>query len=163
MNNSLSRLIDGMVATLRNEVIPHVEGDFARGQAFGVIYMLNSVKLRASWSNGFLVEQLRALEAASRALAEIADLKGAPLPDVRAPGGLPDAADLQALRDRGDGRMCELIDWLATRGGEAPAEAVARAEAIVDQYLDRQSKFELATSAKPMFVELSGGAEKGSC
>ena len=40
MNNSLPRLIDGMVATLRKEVIPHIEGDFARGQAYGVIYML---------------------------------------------------------------------------------------------------------------------------
>ena len=76
MNNSLSRLIDGMVATLRNEVIPHVEGDYARGQAFGVIYMLNSLKLRASWSNAFLVEQLRALETASRALADIAATSG---------------------------------------------------------------------------------------
>ena len=65
MNNSLPRLIDGMVATLRKEVIPHIEGDFARGQAFGVIYMLNSLKLRASWSNEFLIEQLRALEEAS--------------------------------------------------------------------------------------------------
>ena len=59
MNNSLARLIDGMVATLRKEVIPRVEGDYARGQAFGVIYMLNSLKLRCSWSNAFLVEQLR--------------------------------------------------------------------------------------------------------
>lgn len=66
MNNSLPRLIDGMVATLRREVIPHIDGDFARGQAFGVIYMLNSLKLRASWSNEFLIEQLRALEEASR-------------------------------------------------------------------------------------------------
>jgi len=68
VNNSLGRLIDGMAATLKSEVIPHVEGDYARGQAFGVIYMLNSLKLRASWSNAFLVGQLRALEQASRAL-----------------------------------------------------------------------------------------------
>ena len=47
MNNSLPRLIDGMVAMLRKEVIPHIEGDFARGQAYGVIYMLSSIKLRA--------------------------------------------------------------------------------------------------------------------
>ena len=68
MNNSLPRLIDGMVATLRKEVIPHIEGDFARGQAFWVIYMFNSLKLRASWLNEFLIEQLRALEDAAREL-----------------------------------------------------------------------------------------------
>ena len=82
MNNSLPRLIDGMVATLRKEVIPHIEGDFARGQAFGVIYMLNSLKLRASWSNEFLIEQLRALEEASREL----DGLGAGIPAALVPG-----------------------------------------------------------------------------
>jgi len=160
VNNSLGRLIDGMAATLKSEVIPHVEGDYARGQAFGVIYMLNSLKLRASWSNAFLVGQLRALEQASRALVAIAaDLPGAPLPDVRAPQELPGAGDLEALRDDGDAKLCALIEWLAEHGREAP-EAVARAQAIVDDYINRQTKYELATSAKPMFVEMSGGAQK---
>ena len=44
MNNSLPRLIEGMVATLRSEIIPHLDGEFARGQAFGVIYMLNNIR-----------------------------------------------------------------------------------------------------------------------
>ena len=72
MNNSLPRLIDGMVATLRKEVIPRVDGEYARGQAFGVIYMLNSLKLRCSWSNAFLLEQLTSLEAANRDLQALA-------------------------------------------------------------------------------------------
>lgn len=32
MNNSLERLIDRMTATLRADVIPHIEGDLAHGQ-----------------------------------------------------------------------------------------------------------------------------------
>ncbi len=161
MNNSLPRLIDGMVATLQKEVIPRVEGDYARGQAFGVIYMLNSLKLRCSWSNAFLAEQLRALEDASRALQTIAaDLPGAPLPDIHAPADLPDASALEAMRDAGDASLCDLIDWLAANRARVPAEAAARAESIVDAYLARQAKYEISTSAKPMFVEMSGGAEK---
>ena len=159
MNNSLTRLIDGMVATLRKDVIPHVEGDYARGQAFGVIYMLSSLKLRAAWSNAFLLEQLRALEDVSRELAAL-DMPGAPLPATRAPTELPDAAGLMAMRDAGDERLCEMINWLASRGAELSAETSTRANATIDQYLNRQSKFELTTSAKPMFVEMSSGAEK---
>ena len=106
MNNSLPRLIDGMVATLRREIIPHVEGDFARGQAFGVVYMLNSMRLRASWSNAFLVEQIRALEEASRELeAVVGELPGAPAPAVRAPPGVPTESELEAMRDQGDARI----------------------------------------------------------
>ena len=136
MNNSLPRLIDGMIATLRREVIPHVDGDFARGQAFGLIYMLNSIRLRASWSNVFLLEQIRALEEASR--------------------------ELEAARDRGDAKICELIDWLAAHRDAAPASAVARADAIVARYVHRQLKWELSTSARPMFDEMSRGSEKSA-
>lgn len=160
MNNSLPRLIDGMVATLRREIIPHVEGDFARGQAFGVVYMLNSMRLRASWSNAFLVEQIRALEEASRELeAVVGELPGAPAPAVRAPPGVPTELELEAMRDQGDARICELIDWLATDGKTAPAAAVARADEIVARYIQRQLKWEISTSAKPMFDEISRGSD----
>ena len=161
MNNSLPRLIDGMVATLRKEVIPHIDGDFARGQAYGVIYMLSSIKLRAAWSNAFLSEQLRALEEASLELGtRAAELPGAPLPEVRERAKLPDAAELEAERNAGDRRICELIDWLAENRATIAPGALARAEAAIDKYLSWQSRFELKTSAKPMFVEMSGGAEK---
>ena len=100
MNNSLPRLIDGMIATLRREIIPHVEGDFARGQAFGLIYMLNSVRLRASWSNAFLLEQISALQEAGRELeGAVADLPDAPAPVIRAPAGLPTATELETMRE----------------------------------------------------------------
>ena len=163
MNNSLPRLIDGMVAALRKEIIPCIEGDFARGQAFGLIYMLNSLKLRASWSNEFLLEQLRALDAASREFEGLAEgLPGAPLPTGRAPAQTPVAAELEAMRDEGDARLCELIDWLTTHRETLAPEAAARAEAAIDRYLARQLKWELATSAKPMFAEISSGAEKSA-
>jgi hypothetical protein len=158
VNNSLGRLIDGMTATLRSEVIPHVEGDYARGQAFGIIYMLNSLKLRASWSNDLLGGQLQALEEASRALEGVAaELPGAPRPDVQAPKDLPDAAALVAMRDEGDAKLCALIAWLSEHG---PPEAVGRAQAIIDDYINKQIKYELGASARPMFVEMSSGAEK---
>jgi hypothetical protein len=161
MNNSLPRLIDGMIATLRTEIIPRIEGEYARGQAFGVIYMLNSLRLRSSWSNAFLVEQLKVLENASRELKALAPaLPEAPLPDVHAPPSLPDAGALEAMRDAGDSRMCDLIDWLAAHGPRLPADTRASADKIVDAYLARQAKYEISTSARPMFVEMSGGADK---
>jgi hypothetical protein len=151
-----------MVATLRKEVIPHIEGDFARGQAYGVIYMLGSIKLRAAWSNAFLSEQLRALEAASLELKSLApELPGAPLPEARERVKLPDVAELEAERNAGDQRMCELIDWLAANRAKIAPRTLARVEAAIDQYLNWQSRFEQSTSAKPMFAEMSSGTEKG--
>lgn len=160
MNNSLPRLIEGMVATLRREVIPHIEGDFARGQAFGVIYMLNSIQRRAAWSNRFLSEQLSALNQMSRELTALAgELPGAPLPAVAAPPQLPDTPTLEAARDDGDARLCALIDWLAERRQALPSTVVAQVDAIIDDYLNRQLKWEIETSARPMFTEISRGSE----
>lgn len=161
MNNSLPRLIDGMVATLRKEIIPHIEGEYARGQAFGVIYMLNSLKLRASWSNAFLNEQLRALADLGRELEPLAkQLPEATRLSAGAPTALPEAAALEAERDSGAQKLSDLIDWLAAEGRSLPPETRAATERAIDRYLSRQFRHELSTSAKPMFAEMSGGAEK---
>ena len=74
---------------------------------------------------------------------------------------LPDAAELEAERNAGDRRMCELIDWLAANRAKIAPRTLARVEAAIDRYLNWQSKFEQSTSAKPMFAEMSSGAEKG--
>jgi hypothetical protein len=160
MNNSLPRLIDGMIATLRREIIPHVEGDFARGQAFGIIYALNSIQRRATWSNQFLGEQLRALGQASQELQALAgELPGAPLPSFTEAPDLPDARTLEEARNSGDAQICKTIDWLAERRDALSPATVARVDAVIDAYLTRQLKWELETSAKPMFSEMSRGRE----
>ena len=46
MNNSLDRLIEGVAATLRSDVIPNVTDAYARGQAIGVIDLLNNIAPR---------------------------------------------------------------------------------------------------------------------
>ncbi len=160
MNTSLPRLIDGMIATLRQEVIPNLQGDFARGQAYGLIYMLNSIRLRASWSNEFLGEQLRALDEAAQALSALApQLPGAPPPPAIVARPLPSAAELEAQRDAGDKAICDLIDWLGAHRASAPAAVVAEADAAIARYIQRQLKWELTTSAKPMFEEMSRGSD----
>lgn len=158
MNNSLDRLIDGMVATLRKEVIPHVGTEFARGQAFGVIYMLNSIRLRAEWSSRFYSEQLAAQVELAQALRPlVAGLDAPALPEPAAPGTAGKA--MEALRDGNDGRICALIAWLTDNTARLGKDHSAAFESVLHRYMDRQSKFELATSAKPMFAEISAGAE----
>ncbi len=156
MNNSLPRLIDGMVATLRSEIIPHLDGEFARGQAFGVIYMLNNIRLRADWSPAFLGEQLAAL-------VELAVSLGSLGVDTKfIPETAPDSSDprvLEALRDEGDQRVCALMDWLEQQRAQLSVDTAAALDAALFRYMNRQLKWELSTSAKPMFAEISGGAE----
>lgn len=152
MNNSLHRLIDGMVATLRSEVIPQIGTEFARGQAFGVIYMLNSIRLRADWSGAFYREQIAAQVELREALMPLLESFDAPsLPDA-APAGA-DTQALETLRDDNEGRVCDLIAWTSDNSVPTAIDTALR------HYIDRQLKVELGTSAKPMFAEMSSGSE----
>ena len=156
MNNSLKRLIEGMAATLRNEVIPHVGTEFARGQAFGVIYMLNSIALRAAWSTAFVGEQIAAQIALRDALASLLVGIDAPALPQEGSAGL-DIEALEALRDRNEDRICGLVEWHG--GAGLDARRAAAIEQALRIYMDRQLKHELQTSAKPMFAEMSSGSE----
>jgi hypothetical protein len=60
MNNSFERLIDGMTVTLRSEVLTRLDDEFARGQVFGIINLLNNMRLRADWSVNFLQQEVNA-------------------------------------------------------------------------------------------------------
>ena len=146
MNNSLPRLIDGMIETLRRDVIPATQGAFVRGQAFGVIFLLESIKRRAAWSPAFLGEQVLALAELANALTND---RPDGMPDVSVPTQATEAA-----RDAGDAQVAALIDWLADHPHAA-------AQAAVDAYLARQIGHELTTSARPMFAEMSLGREEG--
>ncbi|EPB9494547.1 TPA: hypothetical protein L4Q76_001735 [Pseudomonas aeruginosa] len=158
MNNSFQRLIEGMVNTLRNEVIPHTEGEYARGQAYGVIYMLNSIALRGSWSADYVRPQLDMLQALNDELAPLLTGLDAPaLPDL--PQNSDSVAQQQRLLEAGDRRVCELLDWLEAHRDDLPPERHAAIEAALRVYMGKQVAWEIKTSAKPMFAEISSGKE----
>jgi hypothetical protein len=158
MNNSLPRLIDGMVSTLRQEVIPHITGDFARGQAFGVIYMLNSLRLRTDWSRAFVLDQISAqVEFANVLKTLVVDTTAPPLP--QGPSTEMDLRALEALRTANDAAICDWIDWKAMYADILGADRAHGIEAALRACMDCQLKHELQTSAKPMFAEISAGAE----
>jgi hypothetical protein len=161
MNHSLDSLLDGIIETLRIEILPKLDGEFVRGQAFGAIYALKSLKLRVSWSPEFLVEQLDALKACAEQLAAIENLPAvAPRPIL--PDNYPHTAQqLEQLRNDGDNAISALIVWLGTHKPDVSADAAAAANHAIKTYIHRQLRHELKTSAKPMFAEISLGKEIG--
>jgi hypothetical protein len=158
MNHSFARLIDGMAATLHQEIIPHIGTEFARGQAFGVVYMLNSLRLRAGWSSEFFVAQL-AMQTELRAALEplVAGLDTPLLPEAGTSSRT--AAELQAVFEVGQGRVCALLEWLAQVRDRLPRARIEAIDAVLRRYMSQQLKWELSTSARPMFAEISSGAE----
>ena len=156
MNNSFDRLIDGMCATLRAEVLVRLDDEFARGQVFGVINLLNTFKVRADWSAAFLLEQLAAQQ---QALDAVRPLVAVPLP----PSGLPATtpiADLLARRDDANRGIEAVLAWLDSAAGRAlPTERRAEIEGHLRRAMRAEVDLELKHSPRPLFAEMSSGRE----
>ncbi len=160
MNNSFDRLIDGMCATLRAEVLTRLDDEFARGQVFGVINLLNTFRARADWSPGFLVQQLqaqaRALDQARQSLQGVTQAPQVPPLEVPVP---VEADTLLALRDDGNRAIGELLVWLAEHRATLPAETAQAVEQALRQSMRSEIEIELKNSPRPLFAEMSSGKE----
>jgi hypothetical protein len=165
MNNSFARLIDGMNATLRQEVLTRLDDEFARGQVYGVINLLNTFKVRADWSAGFLLEQIAAQRQAldivatlTRARPEVAPPP--PLPTGEAVNSVP-IAKLIDLRDGNNRAIANLLGWLDSQREKMPAEMAQEIELRLRQAMREETAIELRNSPKPLFAEMSSGTEEG--
>lgn len=160
MNNSFPRLIDGMCATLRTEVLSRLDDEFARGQVFGVINLLNTFKVRADWSTGFLVQQLDAQCTALNGVRTLlSGVEGAPeIAEQQAPQA-PTPAELLAQRDAANREIGTLLAWLSAARAELPAELAHNVEDRLRLAMRREIEIELKASPRPLFAEMSSGRE----
>jgi hypothetical protein len=158
MMNSLERLIEAVIATLRENVIPHVADPYARGQAIGVIDLLNNIAPRLEWARAPLAEavtQRRKALAVARALILSAPIGGEGCDETFLASA--NSAALAAERDRLDGEIADLLAW--TQSGEARGDVEA-ALAILLRHMHEEIARETAMTKKPLFAEIAkGGGE----
>lgn len=164
MNNSLERLLDGMVSTLDELIIPHISDDFARGQAFGVIYMLRCIGKRASWATGYLRAQVDALQVVTdelrSLLSDLPDLPGvlrAPTLPLGEVGADANEADLKQARDDLNQAACAAYEWCEAQRAVLPQGFVTNVRAAWERYLTVQLRSELKFNVSLNFSEISTG------
>ena len=160
MNNSFARLIDGMCATLRTEVLTRLDDEFARGQVFGVINLLNTFKVRGDWSVVFLSEQLKAqYESLQKVAALLQSHPGAPAGiTITAPDVLT-SDDLLRMRDANNVRINEILGWIDSHRATLGEAQTRQLEQPLRQALKREIELELKYSPRPLFAEMSSGKE----
>ena len=160
MNNTFPRLIDGMCDTLRSEVLSRLEDEFARGQVFGVINLLNTFKARADWSVVFLAEQI---DAQSKALNQVREqltgLANAPALEERHPVCYITPGTLGEMRDEGNRTIGQLLAWLSDKQMQLPPEKALTIENALRQSMRKEIEIELKYSPRPLFSEMSSGQE----
>jgi hypothetical protein len=149
-----------MCTTLRTEVLSRLDDEFARGQVFGVINLLNTFKSRADWSTDFLsqqvsiqchaLENVRSLIASVPLAPKVATLTS---PQVVSPN------ELLSLRDSANLEISKLLDWLASVKENLPEATALAIESELRQSMRREIEIELKSSPRPLFAEMSSGEE----
>jgi hypothetical protein len=156
MSNSLERLIEAVIATLRVDVIPHISDGYARGQAISVIDLLNNIASRLEWARAPLAETVaeqRNALAAARALLAAPPPGGAGLSEQElASAG---ATALAVERDRLDCEIADLLAW--TQAAEAGGDVKAAVAILLRQVHSAVAR-EMAMTKKPLFAEIAKGA-----
>ena len=154
MNNSLSRLYEGMAASLAERILPHVSDDFARGQAYGVIYLLRCLSLRTDWSDAYLQPQWEALQATAERLRPLlAGVAGAPPVDAPAPAGATLHVRCEAARDA----LCATYDWAEGHAASLTPLALAAIRDAWRGYIEIDLKQELRMRVPLPYSEMSTG------
>jgi hypothetical protein len=161
MNNSLNRLIDGIIIALEREIIPRVDDAYARGQAFAVMDLLRNMRPRLEWSREVTLAQVVLQEAA---LGRVDDLCRGRVerPPAYEPPAVPsitlDTKELEARRDRLEAEVCGVLKWLTGHRTALDAAVAKSVEETITNYMREAVRRELALTANPLFAEISRGA-----
>lgn len=150
MNIALSRLIEGIIATMRSDVIPHVADPYARGQAVGVIDLLNNIAPRVEWMQAPLAANVRAKADLLREVAQLVpEAPAGPAARVAAT-----ADELIALRAELDAAIGDVLALAWPRRDE---DGCGRAVAAIKAHLHEEAGADLKKTRKPLFAEIAGG------
>lgn len=160
----LDRTFDAVTAALRRHVLPQVEDDFARGQLYGAIYMLEQLRLQVDWAvPPLLVQVARQRQAADEIISLCAGSPDAPVPPraLVSPIGAMSGGELLALRDMGDDWLSSLLDWLETASGGLDSERIAAIETAVRACARDVNAVEARQTPRPMFAQIASGRDVG--
>jgi hypothetical protein len=161
MNNSLNRLIDGIIIALEREIIPRVDDAYARGQAFAVMDLLRNMRPRLEWSREVTLAQVGLQEAALKRVDDLCRGQTERPPVYAAPSAASitlDTKQLEERRDRLEAEVCGVLKWLTEHRGVLDAAVAQTVEDTLTNYMREAVKRELALTANPLFAEISRGA-----
>jgi hypothetical protein len=161
MNNSLNRLIDGIIIALEREIIPRVDDAYARGQAFAVMDLLRNMRPRLEWSREVTLAQVGLQEAALSRVDDLCRGLAKHTPVYRpptAPSITLETKELEARRDRLEAEVCGVLKWLSGQRAALDAAVAKSVEETMMNYMRETVRRELALTANPLFAEISRGA-----
>lgn len=162
--NTLSRNIGAMEGALLEHVLPQLTDSFARGQVYGVIYMLRHMALHVDWSKAPLQAQIERIRALETELSRLGAVTGRPAIPIElqvhdAQACVRSGTELKQLRDAGCAWLDLLVKWhFRTRDALDIILARQTGEALHACVTDI-NRMEAKRTPPPMFAQIATGRE----
>ncbi len=151
MQLAVETLLDGVMRTLREAVLPAVEGRFARGQLFAVLDVLQNLRDRVEPKAALDdAEAASAAAALTRAIELLGPEVGAPIARALAEVPAAPAATRAAALRAALVRAFALLD-------ELPEPVAAPARTALAEHLAAQAMRDVATLKPSLLEEISKG------
>lgn len=157
MINSLDRIFDGLIEMLRDQVLPRLADDFARGQVYGAMDLLANLKTRVELSPSALRDEVAEEVELIARVSEILAGLGPAAPAIAPPPPVPRASELAAAQAALDEHLCRIIDWISEHRAEIPAERAEAAERAIRDQQRARLKRAVKLIAPTLFGEMSRG------
>lgn len=156
MSFDLNRLFEGVVETLRAEVVPHVGDAYARGQVVGVIDLIGNIAGRVEWARRPLIESVQEKR---RLLALVATALGEPALTERELAESLDTGPLIAELARLDAEICEAMQRGRRRCDDPGAREALR---LLVRHAHDEASAAMKWTRKPQFAEMASGKTTGA-
>jgi hypothetical protein len=158
--NSVPALCRMLSKALRNDVLPHVEDTFARGQLFAIIYVINNLERQADWSSEQLTLDIERTHTAVRVAKEALLAIGTPEAELPRPTLTGDST-LKARLDAANLEMCALLGWFASQAASGAARPhLEQIESTLIEQAGQIGDEQRRRVAPSMMKEISGGEDQ---
>lgn len=148
-----SSLIDGVIATLNENVLPELKDEYARGQTFAAIYLLTDLRTRGDWAASCLIDHLTLQLTAFEDLASLSqDDKGFPTAPFGSEMLERSVKELMTARQHGNEYLEAVQNWIDRN--DAVGSSLERR---LLQALAQAVELDIALSPKPIYGKVARG------
>ena len=161
MKTKFSRVVHAAAESLRTNVIPALADDYARGQVYAVIDLLNTLELRGDWSAALPISELALQREAIDRIIEIRSRYGGTFEEANLDECDPTSiSDLFAGVERGNRKIVELVTWAEKARGEISESDFEIVQATLLNVMKAINEKEWRHVGPQMLALLSGSSQK---
>lgn len=157
MKIAFARIIEAATESLTQDVIPHVQDDYARGQVFAVISILKTLGMRSDWSPEIYLAQIRLQQQAISRVSSMLSRYGVDFASGKDERDEAyDVGELMARVESGNQQIISILRWLHGNKDRLPQDDLSSVQTTLEEAMKALNELEWRLVAPQTLAQISG-------